>query len=109
MVQFFPSVLALQMYAYTMYGVSITPVVLAALFWKRATATGAISSMILGGVATVLWQLGPWSADVNAIVVSLPVALVTLITVSLATKNKEDPLPADAANMASLKVADSSR
>ena len=86
MVQFFPSVLALQMYAYTMYGVSITPVVLAALFWKRATATGAVASMIAGGLMTILWQLSPWSGDVNAIVISLPVALLTLISVSLATK-----------------------
>jgi len=87
MVQFFPSVLALQMYAYTMYGVSITPVVLAALFWKRATPAGAIAGMLAGGLMTVVWQLSSMSAEVNAVVVSLPVALISLIGVSLATKN----------------------
>ena len=87
MVQFFPSVLALQMYAYTMYGVSITPVVLAALFWKRATPAGAISGMLAGGLMTVVWQLSSMAGEVNAIVVSLPVALLALIGVSMMTKN----------------------
>ncbi|WP_049822017.1 sodium:solute symporter family protein [Arthrobacter sp. H41] len=86
--QFFPSVLALQMYAYTMYGVAITPVVLAALFWKRATSKGAIAGMVVGGVVTVLWQASSMSADVNAVVVALPAAVVALVAVSLVTRDK---------------------
>ncbi|WP_010203971.1 sodium:solute symporter family protein [Salinibacterium sp. PAMC 21357] len=97
MVQFFPSVLALQMYAYTMYGVSITPVVLAALFWKRATPAGAISGMIAGGLMTVIWQLSSMSEEINAVVVSLPVALVALIGVSLVTKNPKADTEAEPA------------
>lgn len=102
MVQFFPSVLALQMYAYTMYGVSITPVVLAALFWKRATSAGAIAGMLAGGVMTVIWQVSSMSGEVNAIVVSLPVAVIALVGVSLATKNHTpvtEPVPAANANV----------
>ncbi|WP_026550073.1 sodium:solute symporter family protein [Arthrobacter sp. Br18] len=86
--QFFPSVLALQMYAYTMYGVAITPVVLAALFWKRATSKGAIAGMVVGGVVTVVWQVSSMSADVNAVVVALPAAVIALVAVSLATKDR---------------------
>lgn len=84
--QFFPSVLALQIYAYTMYGVAITPVVLAALFWKRATPWGAIAGMIVGGIATVAWESTGRSADINAVVVALPLAVAALIIVSLLTR-----------------------
>ncbi|TKV28571.1 sodium:solute symporter family protein [Arthrobacter sp. NamB2] len=84
--QFFPSVLALQMYAYTMYGVAITPVVLAALFWKRATSWGAIAGMVVGGIATVVWQSSGRAAEINAVVVALPLAVAALVIVSLVTR-----------------------
>lgn len=86
MVQFFESVLALQMYAYTMYGAAITPTVLAALFWKRVTAAGALSSMVAGGVVTVLWEVSGRSEDINSVIPALPAAIAVLIVVSLVTK-----------------------
>ncbi|GAA3294475.1 sodium:solute symporter family protein [Arthrobacter citreus] len=86
--QFFPSVLALQMYAYTMYGVAITPVVLAALFWKRATSWGAIAGMVVGGIATIVWESSGRSVDINAVVVALPLAVLALVIVSLATAGR---------------------
>lgn len=84
--QFFPSVLALQVYAYTVYGVAIAPAVFAVLFWPRATAAGVLSSMILATVATITWETLGLSEDVNAVIVSLPVALVVLVVVSLLTR-----------------------
>lgn len=91
MVQFFPSVLSLQMYAYTMYGAAITPALLAALFWPRATGTGVAASMIAGGLATILWEINGLSQSVmNGVIVSLPVALVVMVVVSLLGK----PAPA---------------
>ena len=103
--QFFPSVLALQMYAYTMYGVAITPVVLAALFWKRATSWGAIAGMVIGGVATIAWESSGRSADVNAVVVALPLAVAGLVVVSLLTGrsggDNEDRVPAASSRQAS--------
>lgn len=96
MVQFFPSVLALQMYAYTMYGATITPVVLAALFWKRATAVGALAAMLVGAVATVGWEVSGRAADINSVIISLPQAIIALVVGSLLTKPKtEETLPAD--------------
>ena len=35
-------------FAYTIYGVAITPALLAALTWKRATKAGGLASIILG-------------------------------------------------------------
>ena len=37
---FFPTVLAMALWAYTMYGAGITPALLAALVWPRATPRG---------------------------------------------------------------------
>jgi solute:Na+ symporter, SSS family len=47
------SVLKYSYFAYTMYGVSITPALLAALTWKRATPFGGTLSIVVGAV-TVL-------------------------------------------------------
>jgi Na+/proline symporter len=43
------------LYAYTIYGSAITPCLVAALFWKRATRAGAIASIILGTVTAIAW------------------------------------------------------
>ena len=44
------------LYAYTIYGASITPTLLAALFWKRSTKEGAVSSILSGIIITFLWK-----------------------------------------------------
>jgi Na+/proline symporter len=45
------SVLGMAYFAYTIYGVAITPALLAALTWKRATKAGGLASIILGTLA----------------------------------------------------------
>ncbi|WP_436371712.1 sodium:solute symporter family protein [Cytobacillus sp. BC1816] len=87
--QFFPSVLAIQMYSYTMYGASLTPAILATVLWKNATKAGVISSMIVGGSATMIWEIGlNRPLDWNSVLFALPLSVLTLIIVSLATRNK---------------------
>ncbi|WP_368296930.1 sodium:solute symporter [Cytobacillus firmus] len=87
--QFFPSVLAIQMYSYTMYGASLTPAILATVLWKNATKAGVISSMIVGGSATMIWEIGlDRPLDWNSVLFALPLSILTLIIVSLATRNK---------------------
>ncbi len=44
--------------AYTIYGTGVTPALLAALLWRRATTPGAIASIIGGNVVTLLWEFG---------------------------------------------------
>ena len=44
------------LYAYTIYGAAITPVLVAALFWKKASKVGAIISIIAGTVTTLMWK-----------------------------------------------------
>jgi len=86
---YFPTVLAIQMYSYTMYGAAITPAVLATVLWKRATKAGILSSMVVGGTATIFWEIilnRP--LDWNSVLFSLPLSVLTLIVVSLLTSNK---------------------
>ena len=91
--QFFPSVLAIQMYSYTMYGAAITPAIIATLLWKRATTAGIISSIVVGGSATMFWELvlnRPF--DWNSVLFALPLSVITLIVVSLVTQKRGERL-----------------
>src|SRR6185437_1308912 len=50
------SVLKKSLYAYTIYSAALTPVILAAFFWKRATASAAVASIAVGTAVTVTWD-----------------------------------------------------
>ncbi|MHA6615996.1 sodium:solute symporter family protein [Pseudonocardia sp. DLS-67] len=92
--EFFPSVLEIQVFSYTMYGAVVTPSLLAVFLWKRATAAGSIASIVTGIVATVGWEFvldKPFGW--NSVLVSLPLALVALVAVSLATPPRPDRAP----------------
>ncbi len=51
------SVLRYSYFAYTMYGVAITPALLAALAWKRATRQGGLASIVAGAFMALLFEL----------------------------------------------------
>jgi len=51
------SVLQYSYFAYTVYGVAVTPALFAALTWKRATRQGGLASIVGGFVTTVFFQL----------------------------------------------------
>ncbi len=90
------SVLDYAFFAYTMYGVAITPALLAALAWKRATRAGGLASILSGAATALVFQLivpnmfpevmkggDPWG--VPAIYPAATVSIGALILVSLAT------------------------
>jgi len=84
------SVLAKAMYAYTIYSAAITPVVMAAFFWRRATREGAVACLLSGTVITVAWDtvkthLPPVIGEREAIFPALIVSVVALVVVSLIT------------------------
>ncbi|HMK30953.1 MAG TPA: hypothetical protein VK473_14820, partial [Terriglobales bacterium] len=94
--------LAMALYAYTIYSAAITPVVMSAFFWKRATAAGAVVSIALGTLVTVFWNYGgksflpPQWAERDAIFPALVTSLIALVVVSLLTapppREKLEPL-----------------
>lgn len=86
------SVLKKTLYAYTIYAAALTPVILAAFFWKRANAAGAMASIAAGTVITIFWDtpfihhtLPAILSDRDAIFPALIVSLICLVTVSLLT------------------------
>ncbi len=84
------SVLKKALYAYTIYSAALTPVILAAFFWKRATAAAAVASIATGTVVTVAWDfitphLPKVIADRDAIFPALVASLLCLALVSLLT------------------------
>ncbi len=88
---YFPSVLEAQMYSYTMYGATITPVILASFLWKRVNSAGAIATIITGGAATLFWEMvldKPFGW--NSVLFSFPLSvLALLIFTRFSTPNAE--------------------
>ena len=81
--------------AYNIYGTSITPALIAAFIWRRATNEGAIASILMGMAVTIIWTffLPSWAgfSDLNPFIQELTypaagLSIVTLIGVSLLTK-----------------------
>jgi SSS family solute:Na+ symporter/sodium/proline symporter len=84
------SVLKKALYAYTIYSAALTPVILAAFFWRRATAAAAVASIAVGTVVTVSWELvSPHLPGIigrrDAIFPALLASLICLVVVSLTT------------------------
>jgi solute:Na+ symporter, SSS family len=87
------SVLQKTLYAYTIYSAALTPVILAAFYWKRANAVGAVSAIAAGTFVTIFWDsafihqhLPAAIAQHDAIFPALLAALVCLVGGSLITK-----------------------
>ncbi|SKC41503.1 sodium:solute symporter family protein [Maledivibacter halophilus] len=88
---FFPSILSMQMYAYSMYGAAITPALLGSLFWNKATKQGGLASIIVGGGTVLIWEIVlKTPMGWNSILIAGPLAIIALIVISLLTqKNNE--------------------
>ncbi len=98
------SVLEMSLFAYTIYGVAITPALIAALAWKRATKAGGLASIISGSVVCIFFFVmskvlpaakvpegDPWG--IPLIYPALIASLGSLFIVSLLTpKPKEEEL-----------------
>jgi SSS family solute:Na+ symporter/sodium/proline symporter len=80
----FESILKAALYAYTVYGAAVTPAVMAVFFWRRANASGAVCSILIGTVVTVVWNLAgiEW---LDAVYPALTASVVSLVAVTLLT------------------------
>jgi SSS family solute:Na+ symporter/sodium/proline symporter len=95
------SVLKKALYAYTIYSAALTPVILAAFFWKRATARAAVASIAVGTVVTVGWEwVAPFLPSVvgqrDAIFPALLASVICLVAVSLGTAAEDSAALAEA-------------
>lgn len=83
--RFFSTVLEMALYAYTMYGVAITPALLAAFFWKRATTSGGVSSILGGMITTLVWESLGQPFSLPTVYPALLVSISMLVGISLAS------------------------
>src|SRR5262245_11723924 len=73
--------------AYTIYGAGVTPSLVAALIWKRATATGAVTSIVTGVALTLIWEFSGLGnrTQIDPVIPAIAVSVASLIVVSLLT------------------------
>ena len=84
------------LYAFTIYGACITPSLVAAIVWERATKQGAIVSICVGAIVTLGWSeleivernLPTAVAGLDAVLPAFTLSVTTLIVVSLLTKRE---------------------
>ena len=94
LISFFPRILDAAYAAYTIYGAGITPALIAVFFWKRATVSGGVSSILGGMTVTIVWEIvnkiqGHLPLGVPAVYPALICSLSLLIFVSLFTSKPE--------------------
>ncbi len=84
------------LYAFTIYGASITPSLVAALVWQGATKAGAITSILSGTIVALVWSeanfvqesLPDAISDLDAVLPAITISVLCLVVVSLLTQNK---------------------
>ncbi|HLG56055.1 MAG TPA: sodium:solute symporter family protein [Vicinamibacterales bacterium] len=90
--RFFSTILAMALWAYTMYGAAITPALLAAFIWPRATRQGGVASIASGMLVTIGWEVqaraagGSYLFGLPTVYPAFAVSVLALIAVSLATR-----------------------
>ena len=91
-----PTVLSLQMTAYTMYGAAITPAILFALFSKKVTPAAGIAGILVGGLATIVWTLMGTPYGIQCAIVAVPASVIAILVVSAVTPKGEAARSLDA-------------
>jgi SSS family transporter len=76
-ISLFKSVLSMAMYAYTMYGASLTPAILAALLMKKVSPFAATLSIIVGMLTTVIFEY--YSTLTGTKILGLPTVIPALV------------------------------
>ena len=93
---YFPTVLSLQMTAYTMYGAAITPAILFALFSKKVTPAAGIAGILVGGLAKIVWTLMGTPCGIQCAIVAVPASVIAILVVSAVTPKGETARSLDA-------------
>ena len=90
------SVFGIVSFAWAGFGAAFGPVMLLALFWKRANKQGALAGMVAGGAMVFIWKYGIATlGGVFAIYELLPafiVGLVAMVVVSLLTPAPDEAI-----------------
>lgn len=101
------SIFNLVSFAWSGFGGTFGPLILLALYWRKATAKGAVAGLIAGGVTDVVWHYLPASVcpifGVYEILPAFIMCLVVAVVVSLCDKNKDPEMLKEFDNYKSMK------
>jgi SSS family solute:Na+ symporter/sodium/proline symporter len=96
---FFTTILAMALWAYTIYGAAITPALLAAFVWPRVTREGGVWSIFAGMSMTLVWEIAAklrapaggepvYFFNLRTVYPALVFSVVTLVVVSVRTREE---------------------
>ena len=86
-------------FAWAGFGAAFGPVMLASLFWKRTTLSGAIGGMVAGGVMVFVWKYlvrpmgGAW--DLYELLPAFVVSALAIVIISLCTARQSKEILED--------------
>lgn len=85
------TILKLVSFAWAGFGASFGPIILLSLYWRKLTAVGAISGMVVGAVTVIFWGNSALSETVYEIIPGFILNVIVTVIVSLLTykPNKE--------------------
>jgi len=91
---FFPTILAMALWAYTMYGAGVTPALLAALVWRRVTPAAGVASIAAGMITTIVWEIvglqaGAYPLGLQTVYPALALSIGTLVTVTVVSPSHQ--------------------
>ena len=90
------SIFGLVSFAWSGFGGTFGPLILLSLYWRKATAKGAICGLITGGITDVVWHyLHGGLFDIYEIVPAFLVCLIVAVVVSLFDTKKDAQMIAD--------------
>lgn len=89
-----PAVAKVVIFATTVLGSAFVPAYICAVWWKKANAVGAVSSILIGTLSSVTWELANLSAvsGLDPMVAGIFCSTITIIVASLASQ-KSHPVP----------------
>ena len=84
--------LSVTLYAYTIYGAALTPSLVAAMVWRRATAAAAVSSILGGTAMTLFWEISGTATrtGIGTIFPAIITSVLLLVVVSLMTPRQSE-------------------
>lgn len=90
-----PSVAKIVIFSTTVLGSAFVPAYVCAVWWKKANTVGAISSMLLGTISSVAWELAGLSGStgIDPMVIGIVCSTLAMIIGSLLTQ-RSNPVPA---------------
>ena len=81
------SILALVGNAWAGFGAAFGPLIILSLLWKRITAAGGLSGMLVGAITVLLWVYLPHDyKNVYEMIPAFTLSFLTTVVVSLFTK-----------------------